>query len=69
MSGATGRVRMHIRDSQPASGGVRIDGVAAGRAPGFPGIQIFEQSRNEELLSARSPKLAREVRWSTGWST
>ena len=63
ISGAYRAVRMQIGDRQPASGGVGIDRVQQG-ATRFPGIQIFEQSRNEELLSAALTESGREVLWS-----
>jgi hypothetical protein len=54
--------RMQIGDRQPASGGVGIDRTQQG-ATRFPGIQVFEQSRNEELLSAALTESGREVLW------
>ena len=63
MSGAYRAVRMQIGDREPASGGVGIDRVQQG-ATRFPGIQIFEQSRNEELLSAALTESGREILWS-----
>jgi 2-polyprenyl-6-methoxyphenol hydroxylase-like FAD-dependent oxidoreductase len=62
ISGAYRAVRMQIGDREPASGGVGIDRVQQG-ATRFPGIQIFEQSRNEELLSAALTESGREILW------
>jgi 2-polyprenyl-6-methoxyphenol hydroxylase-like FAD-dependent oxidoreductase len=63
MSGAYRAVRMQIGDREPAGGGVGIDRVQQG-ATRFPGIQIFEQSRNEELLAAALTESGREILWS-----
>jgi 2-polyprenyl-6-methoxyphenol hydroxylase-like FAD-dependent oxidoreductase len=62
MSGAYRAVRMQIGDRKPGGGGVGIDQVQQG-ATRFPGIQIFEQSRNEELLSAALTGSGREILW------
>ena len=56
---------MHIGDRGPGSGGVGTDRVQQG-ATRFPGIPIFEQSRNEELLSGAFTESGREILWGHG---
>src|SRR5262249_42324335 len=61
LAGAYPALRMQI-GADPPLGGVSIAGWQQGETR-FPGIQVFEQSANEQLLSAALAAAGTEVLW------
>lgn len=61
LAGATTATRIQLRASR-APNGVDFARTQRARAP-FPGVRIFEQSRNEELLAATLAAEGHPVRW------
>src|SRR5499425_876826 len=61
LSGAYPALRMQI-GKDPPLGGVSIAGLQRGDTR-FPGIQVFEQSANEQLLSRSLAAAGTEVLW------